>query len=708
MRIKWIVLVTWFLAAGLSFLPLNGQPQGRIERLITILPSLKNPVDKVDTLNEIAWLLRKQINDPRAFQYADAARELAAKVEYSEGLGHSYVRLGLIYHYSGKYDKAITALDSALVIRQTLADTRGIASVYLNLGNSHHENHEPQKAILHFQNGIKLLDQQGDIPASRAKLLNALGISFLSVGEVDSASIVINQGLHIRRNDKRLIKSLPNSLLELGTIYRHQGLLTNAIDVLHESLYHSTEQNDSLKVGQSYTSLGNVFLDAERFDSSYFYYKKAFDIYQSKNRIKGLGILHNNVGKLFLKTRSYGLSQEHLLEALHIRKILSDTTGLAMTELLLGELYFAINKPDSAIVHFERSQQHTNANKNPLHAITLYQKMAEAYREQGLLSEALEVLSKSTTLKNELEINYQQANDLQFSLAREKAVLARKEKEIKELQLQRTITKTIVLVILLLSICIILLYRHNLQRQKRQIAEHQKILAEQKVNQLLDEAELRYNHAQMTGEAMERRRISRDLHDKVGSMLTTAKLLLSAFSKNLPELPEKKAQQYKEAKDVLVEASEEIRRISHNLHSGKMKESGLIKQVEEMALKIQAAELINIEVSTHKMQERLDLNKEIVLYRIIRELVSNVLKHARAKNISIQLNKFKKVLNIIVEDDGRGFNRQALVENRSGIGLNNAFSSVKSLGGKITIDSGRGAGTSISIDIPINESKVEY
>lgn len=709
----WIKSKSCFIFFLLFLLPLIGQGANNVDRMISNLPLIQDLNDKVDTLNEIAWVLRRKVDDPRGQQYAKEANEIALAQNYIQGLGDSYVRLGLIYYYQGKFSLAIDSYKKALDIRLGLNNISGSANLYLNLGNCYHENLQPDEAIAQLKKGVQLLDDKKDYPAIRAKLYNSLGISYTETGLMDSATLFINKSLDIRkkRNDRR---SLPKALIELGTVYRYQSLYDNALNALHEALKYAVLNKDSVNLSRSYMGIGNVFLDAENLDSSLIYYNKAFEICTAIDWKKGLGVFHNNIGKLFLKTKSYKKSNEHLKEALKLRTTLNDTSGMALTENLLGDLNLAINEPEKAIIHFENSYSLTDEIKTPINAIELYQGMADAYILMGKYEEAAEKLTKSIKSKAQLESSFQKANDLQLNLAMEKILVAQR----KQLEEKSFRNKVITGALILLSIFIYISFQYRNQLRKREderviaqgkqlVAEQNQLLAEQEVDELMAKIELRANYARMKGEEEERLRVSKQLHDQVGSMLTTVKLLLSAFGKNLPDLSEKKVQQYKEANDVLGEASEEVRLISHNLHSGKIAELGLVKQIEEMARRIQAAGTINIQVNTYKMLDRLDLNKEITIYRIIRELVGNVLKHAKAKNLTIQLNRLKDTLNIIIEDDGKGFNRQKLDEKKSGIGLKNAYQEVKSMDGVLNIDSGKGAGTSISIDIPINKPIVE-
>ena len=98
------------------------------------------------------------------------------------------------------------------------------------------------------------------------------------------------------------------------------------------------------------------------------------------------------------------------------------------------------------------------------------------------------------------------------------------------------------------------------------------------------------------------------------------------------------------------------------------------------------------------MDNRLDSSVEISVYRMVQELMNNILKHSKATYVTIQLNKTENNLNIVVEDNGIGFDTGSA---RSGIGLKNIETRLNKLNGKISIDSGRGKGTTTIIDIPV-------
>ena len=102
------------------------------------------------------------------------------------------------------------------------------------------------------------------------------------------------------------------------------------------------------------------------------------------------------------------------------------------------------------------------------------------------------------------------------------------------------------------------------------------------------------------------------------------------------------------------------------------------------------------------MNDRLDQELEVQTYRIIQELISNVIKHSRANMLEIQINRFENILSLIIEDNGVGFNVKDITTSNKGIGLKNIASRVNHLKGELIIDSSKEKGTTVSIDIPID------
>jgi two-component system NarL family sensor kinase len=197
----------------------------------------------------------------------------------------------------------------------------------------------------------------------------------------------------------------------------------------------------------------------------------------------------------------------------------------------------------------------------------------------------------------------------------------------------------------------------------------------------------------------ERKRISQDLHDRLGSMLSVAKVYYKSGEEQLKKNERFDFEQFQKANILLDEACQEVRKISYEMSSGVLTKFGLVAAIEDLLVVIEQTKKMRIEFITSDIENRLESDIEIQVYRIIQELLNNILKYSEAKNVTVQILKLSAILNVQVEDDGKGFD---ITKRSKGLGLNNINSRIESLGGSIDIDSVLNRGTSVNIEIPIN------
>ena len=157
----------------------------------------------------------------------------------------------------------------------------------------------------------------------------------------------------------------------------------------------------------------------------------------------------------------------------------------------------------------------------------------------------------------------------------------------------------------------------------------------------------------------------------------------------------------KNAQKLLEEAYQKIRGMAHSKNSGVMSDQGLLSAIQKMAKTISDTDALKVTVEDFGLGERLENSLELSIFRMVQELVANSIKHANASKVNIQLTQHDDNLNIIVEDNGIGFDRSQLDITKSGMGLTTIEKRVEHLEGSFTVDSIVGKGTSILIDIPV-------
>ena len=151
---------------------------------------------------------------------------------------------------------------------------------------------------------------------------------------------------------------------------------------------------------------------------------------------------------------------------------------------------------------------------------------------------------------------------------------------------------------------------------------------------------------------------------------------------------------------LLDEAYNEVRSMAHVKHSGVIAKEGLLPAVEKLARNASLQQSLQVEVQDFGLTERLEPSLEISIFRMIQELVTNIIKHANASEATIAITQHENSLNIIVEDNGKGFNATKF-QQKEGMGLSSIERRVEFLEGTLEIDATPGKGTTILIDIPL-------
>ena len=197
----------------------------------------------------------------------------------------------------------------------------------------------------------------------------------------------------------------------------------------------------------------------------------------------------------------------------------------------------------------------------------------------------------------------------------------------------------------------------------------------------------------------ERNRIASDLHDSLGSMLSTVRLKLNGiYAKILGDIAKGKAEEYNDALEMLDESIEELRRIAHHMAPASLKKFGLKVTLESFVEKVNSAGPLTINLQILGLAKRIPEKIEISIFRICQELLQNTMKHANATFASLQLIRHLDRINILIEDNGKGMDSGAIVH---GLGFLTIQSKTKLLGGTFEIDSLPKRGTTIIIDIPL-------
>ena len=227
--------------------------------------------------------------------------------------------------------------------------------------------------------------------------------------------------------------------------------------------------------------------------------------------------------------------------------------------------------------------------------------------------------------------------------------------------------------------------RYNfLKREKAQLKKENDRIKMQSVRQVFQAQE------------DERDRLAKDLHDDLGGTLSVIRLKVTDFQQKINGLQSDEREAYEETIRLITRACDDLREISHSLKPKFFLENGLIGTIQERLSILNRVSVVNFDF-VYQYTIRLDPEVELSIYRIVNELINNVVKHSCATQATVQLVESADELVITVEDNGIGFEGS---ETAGGIGLKNVYSRVQYLGGRYTIDSNKN-GTTITLEIPL-------
>lgn len=527
-------------------------------------------------------------------------------------------------------------------------------------------------------------------------------VYFIRSNQIDSAEYYADKGIENRKDYENNFYA---DLLNIkATVLVNRGDLDTAIGTFIKSAKELEKRGDSLRWAYSLTNIGLTLYSIKDYDKSLDYLLKSHQLQIKLKDSALLGTGAGNIGLLYFTIGDRKNSEIWARRALKIGKDNND--GMAT---LLGSNTMANLKMDSDLdsaYYYSRQAvdlSQTGPNRRQLgNSMFLHAKVLSA---QGKLNEALTAINEAVEIQNAIgsleekvetlylaaEINsklgnykqateyyseYRKLNDSLFKENTNRAIselnikfeTEKKEKQIAEQELKIQKQRSNLWISILggaLAVFVlggVYLYTRRMHRMK--------------LNQLQQEKENAILNSFIQGEERERNRISTELHDGVAAMIGAAKMSLDA----IPHLSEEKQkEQFEKIKGILENTHADVRHIAHNLMPSVLEKEGIIKASEHFASEINQTKLVSISVEDKDSRaEELPKNLQLMLFRVIQELVSNIIKHSQAQNATISFSRSAAGLNIEVTDDGVGYEGDL---NSGNQGLYSISQRLKSIGG---------------------------
>ena len=557
-----------------------------------------------------------------------------------------------------------------------------------------------------------------------------LGYIYDLTGVSDSARFYLNKRLFLSKNFFSKSEIYYQSVIDYsnwGIQYVDSNELTS---LLTNVLSEIDEEKFSQQKGLMFLLLGDVFMKDFDYEKAEHYYDKSFDLITGKYVKVDY---YYRKGDVNIYRLNYPKAKENLnkgIEALNDKGIFSYIlflNKLGYVNLMLNDYVAAKNSLNESIFLQEKNGFYNFSSETYLYLYYLTKKTKKnSEEEKAYLDKALsfnngnivvlkdvylgykEFYSNKGDLNKEAEYfnKFKKLSDSVFSIEKIKVKTNieskyqldenRKELELKEKIIQKD--KSIIALYLvgvsllvILIVVLIILYFNKIKNQKK-IRQNQKLLHEEELKLMLENQRIEIIKEKISAKTEEREKLSLELHDGIANEISVLKLSLATESNlNKTEI------------DVLVQRIDklysEIRNLSHNLDPDNISDIEFSQFVENLCSSIEKNGL----KTTQKLYitrniDDLEIEILVSIYRIIQEIVNNILKHAQATEVAFDLVESENILYIHIKDNGIGFD---VKENKQGIGLRNIKKRVDSFGGNLQIISQKKSGTEFKINLPV-------
>lgn len=667
--------ISCLLFLTIIFFPSGIKAQQYVEdSLNKIIAQSKNEGDIAKAYNGLAFeYSRKDLARSRG--YLNEAIAIGKRTGNFTRLSASYSQLVYLLHDYGKPDSAEHYINEVkkLYEQAAVSEKNAVGSNYYTVGALYYKRTGAfQKAIPFFEKAIELFGKMNDRQSVAGQTLN-LGNTYLAIGNYQKAteqhlkSLRIFEEIDNKRGISFCYQSLSNSFTKLGQYNR-------ALFYANKSLKTKTALNDRKGLGSAESNIGDIYLGMGEFDKSLLHYTASINYAREVKSFPDEMGNYQNMAKVYKAKKDFKQAAEYFNKSKMLAVQLKDTPSVAAIEAELITLQksenattFAENKLKSSIELF---QERGDMNRQAAG----YKNMVDFYIANKEFDKALEYNNKyhqaiDSLSNNDLQMQIQKMEELYNVEKKEKEItLLKKDQELSQAKFQKQKVfqyGILVLAGLLLLSAFLLFNRYKLRQRMQQL-------------------ELR-------------NRIAADLHDEVGSSLSSIHMLSQMA-----------AQQGNEAthKDILARMSSNAKEtmdkmgdIVWMIKPGETEAASLRQRMERFAYEISSSKNISLQLSLEELDKaKLSMEQRKNIWLIFKEVVNNAVKYSNAEKMEIAAFLQNKELVLQIQDFGKGFD-SGLV--KKGNGLNNMQQRATDIGASIQIKSQLGAGTTVVLKTPV-------
>ncbi|MCJ7468591.1 MAG: sensor histidine kinase [Maribacter sp.] len=627
-------------------------------------------------LDSLRWQLKKSSNDTAqvnlyyaygealatsspdsALWYYNKARESATALKFEKGMAAYASHAIEILNNQGRYIEALELCQEALQLYEVIGNQQDIATALINVGSEWHYLSDFQLATEYYLKALKIAEDVNDKRLQRIANNNLASI-FINLKEYE-------KGKHYAEKSLTLAKELNNayaissSTFNIATAELYLKEYDKALKQYSEIIEIGQSTDDYIVILDGWLGMADVYNAQDKASQALNYYTKVIDLSQQKEAPEYRMYAYMGLADLFKKSRQYERSKYNILLGI----------GLAQK---LGTKYELKD---------------------------LYQKASELAEETNRFDEALDFRKQYEILNDSIVGEKSKSNigllEAKFESEKKESMISNLEynRKIQALSINQKNTLNYLLFGIIITLLLLSFLSYRTYHHKQKLQDH-------RINELETEKQLAATEAVLKGEEQERTRLAKDLHDGLGGMLSGIKYSFQTIKGNMV-MTQENQQVFERSMDMLDSSIQEMRRVAHNMMPESLLKFGLDTALKDYCNHINKTGAVKINYLSMGMEEAaIDQTVAITIYRITQELINNILKHAAAENVIVQVTKTGTQLVVTVEDDGQGFDT-LILDRSKGIGWTNIGHRVEFLKGSLNVDSEYSKGTSVHIEITV-------
>jgi len=575
-------------------------------------------------------------------------------------------------------DEALALFNKSLDLSRKLNYDAGVGIATCRLGSLNSVS-DLQASINFFKESIPYLVRSGNVSLAGSALYTLAELHERK-SNLDSSIYYCMEGIYL--NEKQPDHKEPVWLyVMISSLYLHINEYNKALSYARKAVNGGDHS--------SYKSLGCIamskaFKAMNKMDSALHYATRPLSDKQDVQPFF-LCQVYNNLAEMYL-TYNVDSALYYINEVETFYK--SNRVGVRdklITCLAAIDIHLAKNDLSKSQFYLDKAISFIREKQYTIHVPDLYERLSKIHFKLGLYKEAFLYNDSATWVRGLLS---NAKNRFVISDLETKYQTTLKEKQLSEKQLQLQKSKQfnvlsflVALMALLIALSIFLYYKF-----KRK-------LFSQQMQAIQQEKELSLLQAVMKGEEQERSRIAKDLHDGVAGMLAAAKMQLASLTMKNDALAEDKT--FQQAIKLLSDSTQEVRMTSHNLMPEVLMQHGLNEALRRYCSNISVDNLLTVKYESFGEVKRYIDSFELSVYRIVQELLNNVIKHSKATEAIVQLSLREETMSIFIEDNGIGFHQPGQKE---GMGLQSLHTRIKAINGRIEVETSMGRGVSAYLE----------